>query len=111
MGYIKKLIVTIIACAFFLNAGAQFYNGHQMTFGKNRVQYFNYYWSFYRFDDFDCYFNEYGKDLAEFTADYATKKLEEIEKDKENIDRTLASEKNKVQKIIDTFNEKLASQQ
>ena len=50
-----------------------------MTFGKNRVQYYDYYWSYYRFDDFDCYFNEYGRDLAEFTADYATKKLEEIE--------------------------------
>jgi hypothetical protein len=50
-----------------------------MTFGKNRVQYFNYYWMFYRFEDFDCYFNEYGRDLAQFTADYASKKLAEIE--------------------------------
>jgi hypothetical protein len=50
-----------------------------MTFGKNRVQYFNHYWSFYRFDNFDCYFNEYGSDLAQFTADYAQKKLEEIQ--------------------------------
>ena len=76
---IKKLITTIIACIFLLNASGQFYNGHQMTFGKNKVQYFNYYWSYYRFDDFDCYFNEYGSDLAQFTADYATKKLEEIQ--------------------------------
>jgi Tol biopolymer transport system component len=50
-----------------------------MSFGKNKVQYFDYYWSFYRFDDFDCYFNEYGRDLAEFTADYTTRKLAEIE--------------------------------
>jgi Tol biopolymer transport system component len=63
----------------FLNAEGQFYNGHQMTFGKNRVQYFDYYWQFYRFEDFDCYFNEYGQDLAKFTAEYAQKKLEEIE--------------------------------
>jgi Tol biopolymer transport system component len=63
----------------FLNAEGQFYNGHQMSFGKNRVQYFNYYWSYYRFDNFDCYFNEYGRDLALFTADYAKKKLDEIE--------------------------------
>jgi hypothetical protein len=79
MNYIKKLIVTLMTCAFFINASAQFYNGHQMTFGKNKVQYFNYYWSFYRFDDFDCYFNEYGRDLAQFTSEYATKKLAEIE--------------------------------
>ena len=63
----------------FINAGGQFYNGHQMTFGKNKVQYYDYYWSFYRFDDFDCYFNEYGRDLAQFTADYAMEKLNEIE--------------------------------
>ena len=74
-----KLIFITLACFIFINASGQFYNGHQMTFGKNRVQYYDYYWSFYRFDDFDCYFNEYGRDLAEFTADYATKKLEEIE--------------------------------
>jgi Tol biopolymer transport system component len=79
MRIFKKLIITFIACALSYNAVAQFYNGHQMSFGKNKVQYFNYYWSFYRFDDFDCYFNEYGRDLAQFTADYATKKLAEIE--------------------------------
>jgi Tol biopolymer transport system component len=77
--YIKNLIITVIACIFYLNASGQFYNGHQMTFGKNKVQYFDYYWQFYRFDDFDCYFNEYGRDLAQFTADYAKKKLAEIE--------------------------------
>ena len=64
---------------FFLEAEGQFYNGLQMPFGKNRVQYFDYYWSYYRFEDFDCYFNEYGRDLAQFTADYALKKLDEIE--------------------------------
>ena len=79
MGRVKKLIITIIACIFYLNASGQFYNGHQMTFGKNKVQYFNYYWSYYRFDDFDCYFNEYGNDLAQFTANYAMKRLAEIE--------------------------------
>jgi hypothetical protein len=76
---IKGLIITIIACIFYLNASGQFYNGLQMTFGKNRVQYYDYYWQYYRFNDFDCYFNEYGSDLAKFTAGYATKKLKEIE--------------------------------
>jgi len=74
-----RILLAIMACLSFLNAEGQFYNGHQMTFGKNRVQYYDYYWSYYRFDNFDCYFNEYGRDLAQFTADYAKKKLEEIE--------------------------------
>jgi hypothetical protein len=76
---IKRLIIILITCIFYLNASGQFYNGLQMSFGKNKVQYRDYYWQFYRFDNFDCYFNEYGRDLAEFTADYATKKLAEIE--------------------------------
>jgi Tol biopolymer transport system component len=80
IGSINKLIICLLfVCTFYPNANGQFYNGHQMTFGKNRVQYYDYYWTYYRFDDFDCYFNEYGRDLAIYTADYATKKLQEIE--------------------------------
>ncbi len=74
-----RLLMALTVSMIFTNAEGQFYNGHQMTFGKNRVQYYDYYWSYYRFDDFDCYFNEYGRDLAQFTADYAMKKLNEIE--------------------------------
>lgn len=58
---------------------AQFYNGMQMTFGKNRVQYYNFFWNFYRFENFDCYFNEDGRGLAQYTANYATTRLEELE--------------------------------
>jgi WD40 repeat protein len=79
MRSINKLIIIIIVLAFSLNVSGQFYNGHQMSFGKNKVQYYDYYWQYYRFDNFDCYFNEFGRDLAQFTADYATKKLAEIE--------------------------------
>jgi|WetSurMetagenome_2_1015567.scaffolds.fasta_scaffold00009_17 Tol biopolymer transport system component len=74
-----RLIIIFIALILSAEASGQFYNGLQMNFGKNRVQYFDYYWSYYRFDDFDCYFNEYGRDLANYTAEYATKKLGEIE--------------------------------
>lgn len=79
MNTFKRLIIILISCMFFTSAGAQFYNGHQMTFGKNKVQYYDFYWSFYRFDDFDCYFNEFGRDLAQYTANYAMKRLGEIE--------------------------------
>jgi hypothetical protein len=79
MRYSRRLIIIFLACIFYLDASGQFYNGLQMTFGKNRVQYYDYYWMFYRFDDFDCYFNEYGRDLAQYTADYALQKLEEVE--------------------------------
>ena len=77
--HIKKLIFIVIGCFMYSHASGQFYNGLQMNFGKNKVQYVDFYWQFYRFNDFDCYFNEYGRDLAQFTAAYATKKLAEIE--------------------------------
>ncbi len=69
----------IILFVIFIPAYGQFYNGHQMEFGKNRVQYNNFYWSFYRFDRFDTYFNEYGKGFAQFTAKVAESELKRIE--------------------------------
>ena len=79
MGNIRKLIIILLTSLLFTEAGAQFYNGHQMNFGKNRVQYYDYYWMFYRFEDFDCYFNEFGRELAQYTSDYAIRRLQEIE--------------------------------
>jgi hypothetical protein len=78
-GSVIRLIFIIFCTLSITSAKGQFYNGMQMTFGKNRVQYYDYYWSYYRFDAIDCYFNENGRDLAQFTADYAIKKLEEVE--------------------------------
>jgi hypothetical protein len=60
-------------------AWAQFYNGHQMVFGKNRVQYNDFYWSYYRYEDFDVYFNQNGKNLANYTAEYLEDRISELE--------------------------------
>ncbi len=80
---LKKIFKNIILLILLFFAGtslsAQFYNGLQMTFGKNRIQYYDFYWSFYRFDNFDCYFNEYGKELAQYTSGYAEERIAEIE--------------------------------
>ncbi|MEN8156209.1 MAG: hypothetical protein ABFS10_04610 [Bacteroidota bacterium] len=59
---------------------AQFYNGMKMTFGKNRVQYNERYWKFYRFDRFDVYSYEHGTDLSLYVADFVEKELELIER-------------------------------
>ena len=64
---------------FRSQASAQFYNGHQMSFGKNRVQYNEFVWSFYRYEKYDVYFNEDGKNLADYTADYAEQIIPKIE--------------------------------
>jgi len=75
----RHIIFLSILFSFSQLAKGQFYNGHQMTFGKNRLQYYDFFWSYYRFDYFDVYFNEYGKDLAQYTADVAQDKLADIE--------------------------------
>lgn len=59
---------------------AQFYNGYEMQFGKNRVQYDERFWSFMKFKNYDTYYYLGGLDLAAFTGRTADKDLEEIEK-------------------------------
>lgn len=51
-----------------------------MTFGKNRVQWDNTIWTFYRFDDFDTYFYLNGKELALYTTDYARQQIPILER-------------------------------
>jgi hypothetical protein len=58
---------------------AQFYNGSQMEFGKNRIQHDQFLWSFYRFDKFDTFFYPGGKDLAIYTAKTANRHIRELE--------------------------------
>ena len=50
---------------------AQFYNGMNMPFGKNRVQYGDFHWSYYMNDNFDVYFYQGGNDLAQYAQAYA----------------------------------------
>jgi hypothetical protein len=73
------IICTSILLLSFSGIYGQFYNGHQMTFGKNRVQYNDFYWTYLRYERFDIYYNEFGKPLAEYTAEYADKELLRIE--------------------------------
>ena len=58
---------------------AQFYNGSELTFGKSRVQYRDFVWSFYKFDRHDVYFYTGGKDLALYTANSADLIIKETE--------------------------------
>ncbi len=70
------LLIMVLADA---DVSAQFYNGSQMSFGKNRVQYKEFQWTFYKFDDYDIYFYLGGKELALYTAKYVKDHLDEIE--------------------------------
>jgi hypothetical protein len=71
--------ISILLFISFNNANAQFYNGSQVTFGKNRVQYNDFLWTYYRFNSFDVYFYLNGKELAQHTADYVHRIIPQIE--------------------------------
>ena len=60
-------------------AHAQFYNGMNMTFGKNRVQWTDFHWSYYSNDNFDVYFYQGGNDLAKYAQAYAKDQIPRLE--------------------------------
>ncbi len=77
---LRLLGIILILLAFSISASAQFYNGSQTTFGKNRVQYTDFLWSYFRFNNFDVYYYLNGKELAQHVADYSGKYIPEIER-------------------------------
>jgi WD40 repeat protein len=77
---VKNFIVILMACFLVQsNLSAQFYNGHQMQFGKNRVQYNKFYWEYYRFDRYDTYFYLDGRRLARYTSKVIDEEIKRLE--------------------------------
>lgn len=73
------MFAVLLLIEFPSTSNAQFYYGHQMNFGKSRVQYKDFFWQYFRFQKFDTYFYVGGRELAVFTAQIADKKIKEIE--------------------------------
>ncbi len=82
---IRLFVITLVICLLSASASAQFYNGSQMDFGKNRVQYTDFLWTYFRFNNFDVYYYLNGKELAQHVADYSSKYIPVIEKKLETI--------------------------
>ena len=81
----KRKIIKFALSFFFLvflfsKSFGQFYNGYEMTFGKNRVQYDDRFWTFMKWKNFDTYYYLGGLELATYTGRTADADLEEIEK-------------------------------
>ncbi|TSA34613.1 MAG: hypothetical protein D4R64_11345 [Porphyromonadaceae bacterium] len=89
MGRITRILLGLLMVIIFLTghpARAQFYNGLNMSFGKNRIQYpksevleSEFFASFYRFDRYDVYFYPKGKELAEYVSRFAYRELTRLE--------------------------------
>ena len=73
--FLFSALFFIVFIALTKQSNAQFYNGHQMSFGKNRVQYREFLWQFYRFEKFDTYYYVNGKELAELTGKIASEEI------------------------------------
>ncbi|HNR20345.1 MAG TPA: hypothetical protein PKN75_08895 [Bacteroidia bacterium] len=78
--FFSFLLVVFVSLANAPDVIAQFYQGAQMSFGKNRVQYNDFYWTYYRFKNFDTYFYVGGKEVAEYIGRYAQADIDEVEK-------------------------------
>lgn len=77
------LKVSLLITMLFLFAGkgmAQFYTGSQMDFGKNRVKYENFFWTYYQYERYDVYFYEEGRDLANYVSKAAKEQMENVER-------------------------------
>lgn len=72
------LLITLLLLLPLVSKG-QFYYGLQMDFGKNRLQHYDFFWSFYRFEKFDTYYTEYGREIAEYTGNYAFQVITDLE--------------------------------
>ena len=73
-------MLLVMATLFTSLSYAQFYNGMNMEFGKNRVQWRNFFWSDYRYESFDVYYYQGGLELANHVLDFAKKEIPAMEK-------------------------------
>ncbi|MEA2042919.1 MAG: hypothetical protein U9N85_10245 [Bacteroidota bacterium] len=76
----RCLFVWLVIMSTNIDSFAQFYNGHQMSFGKNRVQFIEPYHQFYRYDNFDVYFYSGGEFISKQIADIAHEEIKKAER-------------------------------
>lgn len=75
---IKKILFLSVFICYGQYAFAQFYNGYQQDFGKNRVQYDEKFWFYFRHETFDVYFDKGGRKIAEYVLHHVDSNYAEI---------------------------------
>ncbi len=65
----KKIILIFSLLISTFATNAQFYNGLQMHFGKNRIQYKEFYWRYLHYEKYDIYYQLHDANLGKYTAD------------------------------------------
>lgn len=75
-----RLMMLVTLTVMTSTAHAQFYNGMNMEFGKNRIQWKDFKWSYYKYETFDVYYYQGGKELADHVLNYAKDAIPDLEK-------------------------------
>jgi hypothetical protein len=67
---LRKLQIAVLLMFVLLPSlsKGQFYYGSEQTFGRSRVSFSDFLWTYYRFDDFDTYFYLNGEHLAAYVG-------------------------------------------
>ncbi len=77
----KKYLFYILAFLFLPTLGkSQFYNGSIQNFGKNRIQYKDFYWQYFKYPKFNVYYYKGGEELAQYTGKRAMDAIPFMEK-------------------------------
>ncbi len=79
MANVKRLILYLLFITPAL-IKAQFNYGHQMDFGKNRVQYQDFVWTYMDFERLRVYNYQGGAEISRYVAATAAKQLQALEK-------------------------------
>ncbi|MBC8044342.1 MAG: PD40 domain-containing protein [Rhizobacter sp.] len=77
----KRFLLSAAALLTLALLSPQTSQAQYFSFGKNKVQYKNFEWSYVQSEHFDVYFTEGGEYLGKFTADAAEAAYESIKKD------------------------------
>ncbi|MBR4787914.1 MAG: PD40 domain-containing protein [Bacteroidales bacterium] len=73
------VLVSLLCSGIPQKTFAQFYNGSQLTFGKNRVQHQNFNWQYMRAEQYDVYYYPTGRALAQYVFYKVPGYIREIE--------------------------------
>lgn len=76
----RRLLTLFICILCIKNIQAQFYYGSQLEFGKNRMQYQSFNWTYFDFDRFRVYLYEGGQEIARYAATSVNRQLPVMEK-------------------------------
>jgi hypothetical protein len=75
-----RFVLISIILLFHFYGKCQFNYGHQMDFGKNRIQYQNFIWTYLDYDRFRVYFYQGGIEIAKYTSVSMSKQLPTLER-------------------------------